>query len=85
MLTDAARRLENKLYNGVRATCERYQLLAVSGRDAGSFLQGQLTRDVLALAEVMKARVRERFGVELEEEVMFLGERPSVAAAGPQG
>ena len=24
----------------------------------------------------MKARVRERFGVELEEEVMFLGEKP---------
>ena len=33
-------------------------------------------RDVLALAEVMKTRVRERFGVELEEEVVFLGERP---------
>lgn len=39
-------------------------------------------RDVLALAETMKARVRERFGVELEEEVMFLGER-SPAANGP--
>ena len=36
-------------------------------------------RDVLALAEIMKARVRERFGVELEEEVMFLGQRPVVA------
>jgi len=33
-------------------------------------------RDVLALAEIMKTRVRERFGVELEEEVVFLGERP---------
>ena len=32
--------------------------------------------DVLELAEVMKARVRERFGVTLEEEVMFLGEKP---------
>jgi UDP-N-acetylenolpyruvoylglucosamine reductase len=28
------------------------------------------------LAAEMKARVRKRFGVELEEEVMFLGERP---------
>jgi UDP-N-acetylmuramate dehydrogenase len=37
--------------------------------------------DMLTLAEVMKARVRRRFGVELEEEVMFLGERPDVAAA----
>jgi UDP-N-acetylmuramate dehydrogenase len=35
-------------------------------------------RDVLALAELMKTRVRERFGVTLEEEVMFLGERPEV-------
>ena len=33
--------------------------------------------DVLALAEEMKSRVRERFGVTLEEEVMFLGERPA--------
>ena len=32
--------------------------------------------DVLALAEEMKSRVRERFGVMLEEEVMFLGARP---------
>ena len=32
--------------------------------------------DVLTLAEGMKARVRAKFGVELEEEVMFLGERP---------
>jgi UDP-N-acetylenolpyruvoylglucosamine reductase len=28
----------------------------------------------------MKARVRARFGVELEEEVMFLGARPDVHA-----
>jgi len=34
--------------------------------------------DVLTLAEVMKARVRAKFGVELEEEVMFLGARPPV-------
>jgi UDP-N-acetylmuramate dehydrogenase len=33
-------------------------------------------KDVLMLAETMKARVRAKFGVELEEEVMFLGERP---------
>jgi UDP-N-acetylmuramate dehydrogenase len=32
--------------------------------------------DVLALAEEMKSRVRERFGVALEEEVMFVGARP---------
>ncbi len=43
-------------------------------------------RDVLALAEIMKARVRERFGVTLEEEVMFLGERPEPTGrvAGPE-
>jgi UDP-N-acetylmuramate dehydrogenase len=34
-------------------------------------------REVLELAEIMKARVRAKFGVTLEEEVMFLGERPS--------
>ena len=39
-------------------------------------------RDMLALAEQMKARVREKFGVELEEEVMFLGARPAPDAAG---
>jgi UDP-N-acetylmuramate dehydrogenase len=33
-------------------------------------------REVLELAAIMKAKVRERFGVTLEEEVMFLGERP---------
>lgn len=32
--------------------------------------------DMLVLAERLKALVRDRFGVELEEEVMFLGERP---------
>jgi len=36
-------------------------------------------REVLELAEEMKRRVRERFDVELEEEVMFLGERPKLA------
>ncbi|TMA24264.1 MAG: hypothetical protein E6J87_24165, partial [Deltaproteobacteria bacterium] len=40
--------------------------------------------DVLTLAEVMKARVRARFGVELEEEVMFLGSRPNVGVASAQ-
>lgn len=35
-------------------------------------------RDMLSLAEVLKARVRARFGVELEEEVMFLGPRPKL-------
>jgi UDP-N-acetylmuramate dehydrogenase len=35
-------------------------------------------REVLELAEIMKRRVRERFHVTLEEEVMFLGERPGL-------
>ena len=35
-------------------------------------------RDVLELAATMKARVKERFGVTLEEEVMFLGEKPRI-------
>jgi UDP-N-acetylmuramate dehydrogenase len=34
---------------------------------------GATAADVLALADLMKERVRERFGVVLEEEVMFLG------------
>jgi UDP-N-acetylmuramate dehydrogenase len=40
-------------------------------------------REVLELAEIMKARVRERFGVELEEEVMFLGPRPTLEGVTP--
>ena len=39
-------------------------------------------KDVLALAATMKSRVREKFGVELEEEVMFLGEKPKLDGAG---
>jgi UDP-N-acetylmuramate dehydrogenase len=43
---------------------------------------GQATaREVLELAAIMKARVRERFGVTLEEEVMFLGARPTPGGA----
>jgi UDP-N-acetylmuramate dehydrogenase len=38
-------------------------------------------KDVLMLAEAMKSRVREKFGVVLEEEVMFLGERPKLNGA----
>ncbi len=34
--------------------------------------------DMLTLAARLKARVREKFGVELEEEVMFLGRRPAL-------
>ena len=34
--------------------------------------------EVLELAEIMKSRVREKFSVELEEEVMFLGPRPRI-------
>lgn len=34
--------------------------------------------EVLTLAGIMKERVRKRFGVTLEEEVMFLGERPAL-------
>ena len=41
-------------------------------------------KDVLILAEVMKARVRTKFGVELEEEVMFLGAKPDVSAIAAQ-
>src|SRR6185436_2695737 len=37
-------------------------------------------RDVLELAAEMKRRAKEKFGVELEEEVMFLGPRPKLAA-----
>jgi len=37
-------------------------------------------RDVLELAAEMKRRVREKFGVTLEEEVMFLGEKPALQA-----
>jgi UDP-N-acetylmuramate dehydrogenase len=37
--------------------------------------------EVLELAQRMKAMVRERFQVELEEVVMFLGERPARRAA----
>jgi UDP-N-acetylmuramate dehydrogenase len=35
-------------------------------------------RDVLELAAEMKRRAREKFGVELEEEVMFLGPKPKL-------
>ena len=35
-------------------------------------------REVLELAATMKERVREKFGTDLEEEVMFLGEQPKV-------
>ena len=38
-------------------------------------------KDVLTLAETMKSRAREKFGVELEEEVMFLGEKPKLDGA----
>jgi UDP-N-acetylmuramate dehydrogenase len=38
-------------------------------------------REVLELAATMKARVRQKFGVELEEEVMFLGEKPASGRA----
>ena len=38
---------------------------------------GATAADVLALAALMKERVRERFGVALEEEVVFLGSRPA--------
>jgi UDP-N-acetylmuramate dehydrogenase len=38
-------------------------------------------REVLELAAEMKRRVRQRFGVELEEEVLFLGARPRLEGA----
>jgi UDP-N-acetylmuramate dehydrogenase len=37
-------------------------------------------REVLELAAIMKERVRVKFGVTLEEEVMFLGEKPALRA-----
>ena len=37
-------------------------------------------REVLELAEIMKSRVRERFQVELAEEVMFLGDKPKLGS-----
>jgi UDP-N-acetylmuramate dehydrogenase len=39
---------------------------------------GATAREVLTLAEVMRSRARARFGIELEEEVLFVGERPSL-------
>ena len=48
---------------------------------------GATAADVLALAALMQARVRERFGVTLEEEVRFLGARPRLdgdATTGPE-
>jgi UDP-N-acetylmuramate dehydrogenase len=39
-------------------------------------------REVLELAAIMKARVRDRFAVVLEEEVMFLGEKPPLTGPG---
>jgi len=41
--------------------------------------------EVLELAATMKRLVRERFKVELEEEVMFLGERPGARRAAAAG
>jgi len=41
--------------------------------------------EVLELAATMKRLVRERFKVELEEEVMFLGERPGAQRAAAAG
>ena len=42
-------------------------------------------REVLELASLMKGRVRAKFGVELEEEVMFLGERPPIRVGAFRG
>ncbi len=42
---------------------------------------GASAADVLALAALMKERVRERFGVMLEEEVRFLGPQPAAGGA----
>lgn len=39
---------------------------------------GATAQEVLTLAEVMKTRVRKAFDVRLEEEVMFVGERPEI-------
>lgn len=39
---------------------------------------GATAQEVLTLAEVMKTRVKKAFDVRLEEEVMFVGERPDL-------
>jgi UDP-N-acetylmuramate dehydrogenase len=51
---------------------------AVFDRHANIIInRGQATaKDVLTLAEKMKKRVYDRFGIELTEEVRFIGERP---------
>lgn len=39
---------------------------------------GATARDALTLAEVMRTRARSRFGIELEEEVLFVGDPPEL-------
>lgn len=39
---------------------------------------GATARDALTLAEVMRTRARRRFGIELEEEVLFVGDPPEL-------
>jgi UDP-N-acetylmuramate dehydrogenase len=55
---------------------------AVFARHANMIVNagGATAADVLALAALMKERVRARFGVVLEEEVLFLGARPESGA-----
>lgn len=55
---------------------------AVFARHANMIVNegGATAADVLALAALMKERVRERFRVVLEEEVLFLGARPGPGA-----
>lgn len=59
----------------------------ISQRHANFILNlgGARARDVRGLMEMARARVREKFGVELEPEIRFLGEWPeSEKSAGPR-
>lgn len=74
------RRAAGALLDQVGARSMSYGDAAVFDRHANIIInRGRATaEDVLYLAQAMKKRVLERFGVELEEEVRFLGEKPKL-------
>ena len=75
------RRAAGALLDQVGAKAMRVGDAAVFERHANIIVNaGAATaRDVLALAEMMRHAVSERFGIALEPEVRFVGERPSPA------
>jgi UDP-N-acetylenolpyruvoylglucosamine reductase len=75
------RRAAGALLESVGAKQMRAGGAAVFERHANIIVNegGATARDVLALAERMRRAVEARFGVELEPEVRFVGERPEVA------